>query len=64
MMANLWVGELQACDGEQDLPCCYEDVLGDLPGDVHVVGFHILHPVSLHLTWLLTRKTTKGCHAV
>lgn len=58
-MANLWVGELQACDGEHDLSGCNEGILWDLPGNVHVVGFHILHHYSHGFTRFLTRQKHK-----
>ena len=43
--SHLGVGELQAGDGEHDFPDSDEDVLGNLPGDVNIVGHHVLKPV-------------------
>lgn len=59
-MSDLRVGELQACDGEHDLPCGDEGVLRDLPGDVHVVGFHVLNLFSNNFPRFLTRRTQKA----
>lgn len=63
-MTNLWVGELQACNGEHDLPHSYQDVLRDLPGDVHIVCFHILHLVTHNVNQFLKKQAEtrlSGC---
>lgn len=39
----LWVGELQARDGEHHLSCSDEEVLRDQPGHVDAVGSNVLH---------------------
>lgn len=41
--SNLWVGELQAGDGEHHLSCSHEEILRNLPGHVDGVGAHVHH---------------------
>lgn len=52
-LTNLWVGELQACDGEHDFSNSNQHILRDLPGNVHVIGFYILHLLGHDFTWFL-----------
>lgn len=49
----LRIRELQARNGEHDLSCSHQGVLGDLEGNVDVVGFHILHLVRHNDTFFL-----------
>lgn len=68
--AHLWVRELQASDGEHDLSDGDENVLGDLPADVNVVGLHILKPAGHNIAPVLANDKagdkvlgTYGMHA-
>lgn len=56
-LCYLWVGELQSRDGEQDLAHSHEDVLRELPGDVHIVGLHVLHDDRLDFVRVLLKRT-------
>ena len=58
-LSYLWVGELESGDGEEDFSEGDDDVLRELPHDVHGLGLHVqvVHHLKLkHKIQLIVNK--------